>query len=41
MNACSILSEVADYKVLYLDMLSLRAMEMYKEYLNNDCSSSK
>lgn len=41
MNACTILSEIADFKVLYSDMLSSRAIEMYKEYLDSDCQSSK
>jgi len=41
MNACTILSELADYKPLYLEMLSSRAFEVYKEYLGSDSSSSK
>ena len=41
MNACTILTEIADYKTLYLDMLSPRAIEMYREYLGSEDSSAK
>jgi len=36
-----ILSEIANYKILYNEMLSERAFELYREYLKGDSDSSK
>jgi hypothetical protein len=41
MNACSVLSDIADYKILYMEMLSSRAFEMYKEFLSSESDSTK
>jgi hypothetical protein len=41
LNAQQILSDIADYKVLYLEMLSDKAFDNYREYLGSDSDSSK
>jgi SIT4 phosphatase-associated protein len=41
LNAQNLLSELADYKQIYLELTSSRSCALYKSYLSSECQSSK
>ena len=41
LNSCSILSELAETKSLFNEMISRRCLDKYRDYLNSEFTSSK